>query len=351
MPRRRITFSQAINEALLLSMREDKNVFILGCGVTSPTEIFGSIRGLYKKFGKNRVIETPIAENGMTGIAIGASLLGMRPVLVHQRIDFMLLSMDQLVNHAAKWSYMLGGTSSVPLTIRCVVGKGWGQGAQHSQSLQALFAHIPGLKVVMPSTPYDAKGLLISSIKDKNPVIFIEHRRLYDFKGDVPSGVYKIPLGKGKIIKKGKDITIVAVSLMVRDAIRAAEVLKKDYKISAEVIDLRCLRPLDEKIILDSVKNTGRLLVVDTGWKAYGVSAEISALVAEASYRDLKAPIRRIGLPPSPTPTSVYLESHYYPDADTIVQVGKSLISGKFKPKSSQNIQAAPYDDKFTGPF
>jgi len=349
MATRKITFSQAINEALFLCMKREKKIFLLGCGVTSPTAIFGSLKGLYRQFGKNRVIETPIAENGITGIAIGASLLGMFPIIIHQRIDFMLLSMDQIVNHAAKWSYMFGGKKGVPLTIRCIIGKGWGQGAQHSQSLQALFAHIPGLKVVMPSTPCDVKGLLISSIKDKNPVIFIEHRRLYDFKEKVPVGIYKIPLGKGRVVRKGKDITIVAISLMVLEALKAAEVLKKDYKIDAEVVDLRCLRPLDEKIILRSVKKTGRLIIADTGWITYGVSAEISALVSDFGYQYLKAPIKRVGLPEVPTPTTFYLENLYYPTAQRIVNYAVNLIF--CQKKSAKRSKTAVIKDSFTGPF
>jgi pyruvate dehydrogenase E1 component beta subunit len=346
---RKLTFSEAINEALLFSMKKDKGVLILGCGVTSPTAIFGSVKNLYRKFGKDRVIETPIAENGITGIATGASLFGMRPVIVHQRIDFMLLAMDQIINHAAKWSYMFGGKCGVPITIRCIIGKGWGQGAQHSQSLQALFAHIPGLKVVMPSTPYDAKGLLIASIEDKNPVIFIEHRRLYDYRESVPQGIYRIPLGKGRIIKVGKDVTIVASSLMVQEAIKSAAILKKDYKIDAEILDLRCLKPLDKKLILNSVRKTKRLIVADNGWKEYGVSAEISALVAEFCYPSLKAPIKRIALPTAATPTSVYLENLYYPNVANIVKVTRDLINGRNTPLKP--IRTYRDDSQFKGPF
>lgn len=353
---RNITFREAIKEALFQSMNRNRKVFLMGCGVTSPGEIFGSIEGILKKFGKKRVIETPIAENGMTGVAIGASLTGMHPVLIHQRIDFVLLAMDQIINHAAKWCYMSGGVMSVPLTIRGIIGRGWGQGAQHSQSLQALFAHIPGLKVVMPSSPYDAKGLLISSIEDKNPVIFLEHRLLYEHKATVPRGYYRIPLGKGRIAKKGRDITVVAVSIMVSEAEAAARELKKEEKIDVEIIDPRCLRPLDERLILDSVKKTGRLIIADTGWKAYGVGAEISALVAEFGYVNLKAPIKRIALTDAPTPTSVALESIYYPRAEHIVQAARELMRDKKKIvllKSKFNVQGRHNrkDKWFTGPF
>ena len=329
MSTRNITFREAIKEAIFQSMDRDKRVFLMGCGVTSPNQIFGSIEGVLKKFGKGRVLETPIAENGMTGVAIGAALTGMRPVMIHQRIDFILLAMDQIINHAAKWHYMFGGKTNVPLTIRGIIGRGWGQGAQHSQSLQALFVHIPGLKVVMPSNPYDAKGLLIASIKDENPVIFLEHRLLYEQRGRVPPEYYVLPLGKGRIVKQGKDITVVAISIMVEEAKKAALKLQKDDGIDVEIIDPRCLKPLDEKLILSSVKKTGRLIVADTAWKACGMGAEISALIAEFGYKSLRAPIKRIGLAAAPTPTSFALENVYYPTDGEIVQAGRELVYGK----------------------
>ena len=354
MPVRNITFREAIREALFQCMDKDKRVFLLGCGVTSPTSTFGSMEGLMEKFGKDRVIETPIAENGMTGVAIGAGLTGMRPVIIFQRMDFMLLAMDQIINHAAKWCYMYGGKMSIPLTMRAIIGRGWGQGAQHSQPLQALFAHIPGLKVVMPSNPFDVKGLLISSIEDKNPVIFLEHRLLYYHRGRVPSEYYTVPLGKGRIVKKGKDATVVAVSLMVHEAERASLKLKRQDKIDIEIIDLRCLRPLDKELILASVKKTGRLIIADTGWKTFGIGAEISALIAEFGYKNLKAPIKRIGLPEAPTPTSVYLENVYYPGAEQIIQVTRDLIYNRRKPASLKSKFIARgnfYRSQFKGPF
>jgi pyruvate dehydrogenase E1 component beta subunit len=351
---RNITFREAIKDALFQSMKRDERVFLMGCGVTSPTNIFGSTEGLLERFGKDRVLEVPVSENGMTGVAIGAALTGMRPVMIYQRIDFALLAMDQIINHAAKWRYMFAGKMSVPLTIRGIIGRGWGQGAQHSQSLQALFAHIPGLKVVMPSNPYDAKGLLISSIEDNNPVIFLEHRLLYEQLKKVPSGYYTIPLGKGKVVKKGKDATVVAISIMVQEAEKSALKLLKKDKIDIEIIDPRCLKPLDKELILDSVKKTGRLIIADTGWKTCGIGAEISALVAEYGYKNLKAPIKRIGLPEAPTPTSIYLESIYYPGFEQIVQaVRDSFYTEKqinrLKPKfiKKRNL----FNQKFTGPF
>ncbi|MFH1641219.1 MAG: alpha-ketoacid dehydrogenase subunit beta [Candidatus Omnitrophota bacterium] len=349
-----VTFREAVRQALFETMKRDAKVFIMGCGVNSPDRIFGSIYGLEERFGKRRILETPLAENGMTGIAIGAALTGMRPVMIYQRIDFALLAMDQIINHAAKWHYMFAGKMNVPLTIRGVIGGRWGQGAQHSQSLQALFVHVPGLKVVMPSNPYDAKGLLISSIKDNNPVVFLEHRLLYERKEKVPSGYYTIPLGKARIVKKGKDITVVAVSIMVHEAKKAALKLKREDRIDIEIIDPRCLRPLDKECILDSVKKTGRLIIADTGWKTCGISAEISALLAEYGFGSLKAPVKRIGLPEAPAPTSVYLENIYYPGSEQIIRAARELF---YTQRELKNLKSGPimktdfFERKFTGPF
>lgn len=356
MGQRLITFKEAIREALYQCMSRDKKVFLMGCGTTSPGRIFGSLRGIPERFGKERVLETPIAENGMTGVAVGAALMGMHPVLTHQRIDFALLSMDQIINHAAKWSYMFAGTMNVPLTIRGIIGRRWGQGAQHSQSLQAFFAHVPGLKVVMPSTPHDAKGLLIASINEKNPVIFLEHRLLYDIRGHVPNGHYTIPLGKGRLVRKGRHVTVVAVSLMVAHALIAAERLKQEYGIEIEIIDPRCLRPLDTEIILTSLKRTGRLIVADTGWKECGFSAEVASLAAESGQRWLRSPVKRITLPAAPTPTSVFLENLYYPGPEAIVQAARALIKGsrtKTKKTSAKQQTAGTVreEEQFTGPF
>jgi pyruvate/2-oxoglutarate/acetoin dehydrogenase E1 component len=351
---RKITFRQAIKEALYQSMKSDNRVFLIGCGVTSPAGIFGSIEGILKEFGEGRVLEVPVAENGIAGVAIGAALTGLHPVMIYQRMDFALLAMDQIINHAAKWSYMFAGKMRVPLTVRGVIGKGWGQGAQHSQSLQALFAHIPGLKVVMPSNPYDAKGLLISSINENNPVIFIEHRSLYEQEGEVPSGYYSIPLGKARVLKKGKDVTVVALSIMALEAKKAALELQKEDKIDIEIIDPRCLKPLDEKLILDSVRKTGRLIIADADWKSCGITAEISALVAELGYNNLKAPIRRISLPETPTPTSSALENFYYPRANEIIQAARELVYSENKIKrlkAKPFSRSCPYDENFRGPF
>jgi pyruvate dehydrogenase E1 component beta subunit len=334
-------------------MERDPSVYIMGLGVTDPKGIFGTTLGLEKKFGSKRVLDMPVAENGMTGIAIGSTLVGMRPILTHQRVDFMILSLDQIINNAAKWHYMFGRKMKVPIVIRILVGRGWGQGPQHSQSLQALFAHIPGLKVLMPTTPYDAKGLLISAIEDDNPVIFIEHRWLYGISGYVPKKVYREPLGKAKIIRSGKDITIVVSSYMVLEAIRASELLKKD-RIDAEVIDLRTIRPLDEESIIKSVAKTGRLVVVEGAWRSFSVAAEVIALIVE-KVSMFKSKPQRVTFPDAPTPTSPALAKYYYPRTIDIVNSVRRIFN---LPKKSEeeagitsNIPLDVPDRKFTGPF
>jgi pyruvate dehydrogenase E1 component beta subunit len=273
--------------------------------------------------------------------------------MTHQRIDFTLLAMDQIVNHAAKRCYTSGGVQAVPLTIRCIIGRGWGQGSQHSQSLHNFYAHVPGLKVVMPATPRDAKGLLIASIEDNNPVIFIEHRWLYNITGLVPEGMYREPLGKAKVFREGRDLTIAAVSYMTLEAFRAAESLAKDG-IEAEVVDLRTIRPLDTKTILDSVRRTRRLIAADTGWQTAGFCAELLALVSENLHGELKCAPRRIGLPDCPTPTTPALANLYYPRAPHIAAAARELMGLPVDPQSLEPPAGALLDapDKsFTGPF
>jgi len=350
---RELKFFQAINEAIDLCMAKDQSVYVMGLGVPDPKGIFGTTLGLQQKYGSERVMDMPTSENGMTGVAIGSALRGMRPIMTHQRIDFALLAMEQIVNQAANWHYMFGGKMSIPLVIRMIVGRGWGQGPQHSQNLQSWFAHIPGLKVVMPTTPYDAKGLLISSIEDNNPVIFIEHRWLYNISDNVPEGVYRVPLGKARVIREGNDLTIASTSYMTLEALRAAEMLAKDG-IRAEIIDIRTLKPLDEGLILESVHKTGRLIVADTGWKTCGFSAEIMALAAERSFSDLKSPPARVALPDCPTPTSPALAAHYYPLAVHIVATARKMLGLGTDDIPSQTSSSVPLDVpdmSFTGPF
>ncbi|MDD3024445.1 MAG: alpha-ketoacid dehydrogenase subunit beta [Syntrophomonadaceae bacterium] len=322
---RKITHSEAIREALDQSLAYDERVFIMGQGVDAPGGLFGATLNLQKKYGSSRVFDTPLSENALTGIAIGSALAGMRPFYCHNRPDFLLLTMDQIINHASKWSYMFGGTAQVPLVIWAVTARGWGSAAQHSQALQGLFMHIPGLKLVMPATPYDAKGLIISSIADNNPVIILEHRWLFKQTGYVPEKIYSVPLGKGVIRRQGTDVTIVAVSYMNVEALRAAEKLASTG-ISAEVIDLRTLKPLDEEIILNSIQKTGRLVIADTGWKTGGVSAEIAAIVSEKGFDFLKKPIKRVACKDVPTPASYILEEEFYPNIDNLVTAVMELI-------------------------
>jgi pyruvate dehydrogenase E1 component beta subunit len=348
---RQITFAQALNEAVDQAMAVDPHVFIMGLGVPDPKGIFGSTLGLDKKYGAERVLDMPTSENGMTGVCIGAALAGMRPILTHQRLDFALLSMEQIVNQAANWHYMFGGKMKVPLVIRMIIGRGWGQGPQHSQSLQGWFAHIPGLKVVMPTTPYDAKGLLLASIADNNPVIFLEHRWLYGIKGPVPENLYHVPLGKARIIREGRNVTLVATSYMTLEALRAADLLMSEG-IQAEVIDVRSLRPIDYETIIGSVRKTGRLVVADTGWKTVGFAAEVVAQAAENVLGELKAAPVRVSIPDSPAPTSPALAAHYYPRAVHIVAAVKKMLGqdgGSITEKLSQPLDVP--DKLFAGPF
>ena len=322
---RQISYVQAINETLHQMMEKDEEVFLIGQGVTSPWYVGNTTVGLIDRF-PERIIDTPVSENGITGAAVGAALAGMRPVLAHPRMDFMYYAMDQIANHAANWYYMFGGQISVPITIWGIINRGGEQAAQHSQALQAMFMHIPGLKVVMPSTPYDAKGLLVASIEDDNPVVYIDERWLYDYMGEVPEELYSLPIGKGIVRREGEDVTIVATSYMVHEVMKAAESLNKEG-IDVEVIDLRSLKPLDEDILFSSVKKTGRLVITDGGWKTCGIGAEISARIAESSiFKLLKAPIIRVCLPNTPAPASSALEKVYYKKAEDIVATVRKVM-------------------------
>jgi pyruvate dehydrogenase E1 component beta subunit len=325
---RRLTYREAIREAQYQALEIDPSVFIMGEGVDDPGGIFGTTLDLDKTYGRDRVIDLPLAENGFTGIAVGAAIAGMKPILVHMRMDFLLLSMDQIVNHASKWRYMFGGRQNVPLTIRSIIGRGWGSAAQHSQSLHGLFMHIPGLKLVMPSSAYDVKGLLLASIADEDPVMFVEHRWLYDHADHVPEHMYTIEIGKGRVIRKGTDVTILAISHMVPEASKAAKILEEKHGISCEIIDPRTLNPLDEKMVLKSVKKTGRLLIADYGWNTGGVSRQIASAISEKAFSHLKAPIQRVCLPDAPTPAAPVLESAFYPGVEDIVNKTRRLMRG-----------------------
>ena len=350
---RDLKFFEALREAQDQCMAADDSVYLMGLGVPDPTGIFGTTTGLQDKYGAARVMDMPLAENAMTGIAIGSALTGMRPVMTHQRVDFALTAMEQIVNQAAKWRYMFDGKHKIPLVIRMIIGRGWGQGPQHSQSLQALFAHIPGLNVVMPTTAHDAKGLLISAIECDDPVVMLEHRWLYGISDSVPEDMYRVPLGKAHVLREGDDVTLVGLSYMSLENLRAAELLA-ERGVSAEVIDLRSLRPLDEDTILMSVRKTGRVVVCDTANKMYGASAEIVALVCEKAFDALKAQPERVALPEHPAPTSPALSAGYYPCAGDIAgrvlsQMGRDVDDALFSVPEGQNHDQP--DPTFTGPF
>ena len=322
---RKLSHSLAINEALRQMMDRDQSVFLIGQGVKSPWYVGNTAKGLLEKFGPERVIDTPVSENAVTGTAVGSALVGMRPVVVHPRVDFMMYAMDPLINEAANWHYMFGGTLSVPVVIWAIINRGGEQAAQHSQALHALFVHVPGLKVVMPSTPHDAKGLMIAAIEDDNPVVYMDDRWLYKLEGEVPEEMYSVPIGKGIIRREGKDVTLVATSYMVVESVKASEDLKREGA-NVEIIDLRSVKPLDETLLFESIKKTGRLIIVDGGWKTCGMAAEISALVSENIFEYLKAPITRVTLPDAPAPASPKLEKDYYPTCKRITHAVENIL-------------------------
>ena len=346
MKTRELTYAQAISEALIQAMEDDPQVFIFGLGVDDYKGIFGTTREAFLKFGGERVFDVPASEGALTGIAIGAALNKKRPILVHARNDFMFLTLDQMINNAAKWKYVYAGQSSVPMVVRGVIGKGWGQGPTHSQSIQSLLAHIPGLMVVMPSNAYDAKGIILKSVHLDSPVVILEHRALYDTCSNVPLERYQVEFGRAKIVRVGKDLTVVATSLMVQEALKAYAILEKDG-ILIEIIDPVTIQPLDEETILRSVEKTGRLIAVDTGWLSCGFASHIAATVAEKAFESLKSPLRRITPPASPCPVSKTLEDAFYPGASDIVKAVYELLERKI----SRDFRTEEVVDTFIGPY
>jgi pyruvate/2-oxoglutarate/acetoin dehydrogenase E1 component len=347
---RQLKFSQAINEALSQSMKRDKNVIVMGLGVDDPKGVFGTTLNLHKKFPKERVFDLPTSENSFTGFALGLSLQGKKPIIVHQRVEFSLLSIDQIINQAAKWLYMSGGKSNVPLVIRLIIGRGWGQGPQHSQSLETIFAHIPGLKVVCPSTPGLAKGLLNAAIKDKNPVIFFEHRWLHHLVGNVKKNYYTKEIGLSRYVSRGKDLTIITFSYTVIQSLKINKLLLEN-NISAEIIDLVSLRPLDNLKFLKSAKKTKRVLILDNGWMKYGISSEISAIINEKI--NFKVKVVRLGNADAPIPSTASLAKFSYPSDINIIDKISMLLKKKIKlGRNFQNkIPSDQPDKNFTGPF
>lgn len=347
---RKLKFNQAINEAIYQAMKSDRKVICFGLGVTDPRRVFYSTEGLVEKFGNERVFDIPTSENALTGVAIGLANLGSKVILSHQRVDFSFLSMDQIINSLSKWHYMFGGKQNLSVTIRLIIGRGWGQGPTHAQSYQSMFAKIPGLKVVMPSSPYNAKGLLLASIKDPNPVIFFEHRWLYDVVGNVPLKKYNIPIGKSKIITKGKDLTIVTMSNSKHEVMGLKDFFIKN-KISPEVIDLLSISPLDMGTITKSVKKTGKLIVIDTCHKSFSTGKEIISNISEENLNYFKVKPILLGTPNTPTPTGFSLTKNYYPSKKIIAQNICKILNKKINLDKIQNVKEHDKPKEFIGSF
>jgi pyruvate/2-oxoglutarate/acetoin dehydrogenase E1 component len=348
---RLLTYVDALREAVAQEMRRDPRVFLFGLDVDDHKAIQGSTRGLLDEFGPQRVFGTPLSEDAMTGVAIGAAMAGLRPIHVHIRMDFLMLCMNQLVNIAAKSHYMYDGQVRVPMVVRSMIGKSWGQGAQHSQGLHAMFMHVPGLKVVAPSNAYDAKGALIAAIRDNNPVIFVEHRLLYFTDAFVPEESFEVAFGKARVCTQGDDITVVGISNMLVECLRAHELLA-DIGIAVEVIDPISLVPLDIDTIVQSVRRTGRLLVVDNAWTACGASAEIVACVLERAQNGKPIQVKRMGYAPTTCPTTPVLEHAFYPNPAKIAQTVHAMVrpgAAAWQP-DPERAQLA-YQSTFRGPF
>ena len=349
MAERTLSYVDAIREGTDQEMARDPSVLLFGLDVDDPKAIQGSTRGLAEKYGPERVFGTPLSEDAMCGAAIGMALAGMRPIHVHIRMDFLMLAMNQIVNMAAKMHYMFGGQQSVPMVVRSIIGKSWGQGAQHSQGLYPLFMHVPGLKVVAPSTPFDAKGCLTAAVRDGNPVMFVEHRILYYQQGFVPEESYVVAPGKARVAVSGKDVTLVGISYMQVECLRAQRYLG-EVGVSAEVIDPIWLAPLDVETIAASVRRTRCLVVVDNGWATCGASAEIVAAVTErlADAPGWKA--ARMGFAPVPCPTTPSLEEYFYPNARGIASAAYDLVKGapqRWMPGERVDLKSI----EFKGPF
>ncbi len=346
---RSISYATALYEATHQEMSRDPSVFVYGLGVDDAKGMYGSTMALHRDFGPERCFDTPLAEDAMTGVGIGAAIAGMRPIHVHQRMDFLLLCMNQLVNMAAKMGYMTDGAVKVPMVIRGIIGRSWGQGAQHSQALHSFFMHVPGIRVVAPTTPYDAKGCMIAAIRDNNPVVFMEHRMLYNNQGIVPEEPFEVPFGQARILSEGDDITILGISHMVVEALRAKHLLEK-VGIDAEVIDPVSLAPLDIDTILRSVEKTGRLLIVDTSWLHCGASAEIIAQIYERQQGSRHFLARRLGYQETPCPTTRSLENVYYPSAKSIALRAYEMMGNDVASWVPDEVEAVEIAE-FKGPF
>ena len=345
---RRISFCQALNEGIAQEMERDPSVFIYGLGVPDHKRIFGSTDGLLERFGSQRCFDTPLSEDAMTGFGLGAAINGLRPIHVHIRVDFLLLAMNQLANMVSAYRYLSRGNLRIPMVIRAIIGRGWGQGHQHSKSMFSTFAHIPGLKVVLPTTPADAKGLLMSAIRDDDPVIFFEHRWLYWQTNEVPEEPFTIPIGEANVLRKGEDITVVATSWMNVEAMKAAEILVR-RGISLEIVDPRTIAPFNDEMIIASVNKTGRCIIADNDWVDYGFSAEAAARVYEKCFGRLKSPIARLGFAFTPCPTVRHLENTFYPNAINIIRMVEQMLELEPMDLSRENFYS--HENRFKGPF
>lgn len=342
-----LTFREALNQALIDEMAADETVFVFGLDVSDHKRIFGSTAGLVERFGNRRCFLTPLSEDAMTGVALGAALSGLRPVHIHIRVDFMLLAMNQIANMVSCASYLTGGKVRVPLVIRAIIGRGWGQGAQHSKTLQGIFAHIPGLKVVMPASPQDAYSLMRASIRDDSPVIFLEHRWLYDAEGEVDKE-FAIPLGKALVKAGGRDLTVISTSWMTVEAMKAREILLK-RGVEIEVIDVRTVAPADYDTMIRSVKKTGRCLVADYDWLPCGFASEVAAQIAYACFGELRCPVERIGFAHVPCPTARPLENLFYPSAVHIIRTAERMLG--LEPADLSGEKFYSWEERFKGPF
>jgi len=323
---RKITYAQAICEATDQAFQLDPSCILIGQGTRHSGHIFGTVHGLYEKYGPRRVIEMPLAEASIMGICIGAALSGLRPIYVLQRADFLFLALDQLINHAAKWHFMFGGQAKIPLVIRCIIGKGWGQGPQHSQSLHSICSHFPGLRVVFPSQASDAKGLLLNSIFSDDPVVFFEDRPSHNTTSHVSTQPYIIPFGRSRILHQGHHITVVAMSYLTHEASKAKNILENE-NISIEVLDLISANPIDFDTLEKSVNKTKRLVLLDTSWKTSSISTTIAAEIQKRCFNKLKSPIEILSLSDIPTPTAEVLEKEHYPNVMDIVNLCKRMMS------------------------
>jgi len=345
---RKISYCQALNEAMVQEMERDPAVFVYGIGVPDHKRVFGTTNSLVERFGTERCFDTPLSEDAMTGFGLGAAINGARPIHIHIRVDFLLLAINQLANMVSSCRYMSDWKLKAPLVIRAIIGRGWGQGCQHSKSMFSTFAHIPGLKVVLPTTATDAKGLLISAIRDDGPVIFIEHRWLYWQEQEVPEEAFTIPIGEANILRKGKDLTIVATSWMNVEAMKAADILSRGG-IDVEIVDPRTIAPFNDETVVESVKKTGHCLIVDNDWLHCGFSAEVAAVVSEKCFGRLKSPVCRIGLAPTPCPTARHLEDEFYPNAKNIVRAIEKKLGLSETDLSAESFYS--HTNRFKGPF